>query len=193
MDIYFLGLTALRLKGKKTTLVVDPFTKESAKIIPGGRQVKFEATEADGVLITSKHVSHISADQVNNYRVVIDGPGEYELGGATIVGIPVFDQTTYYVKMDGINLLHLGGLRQSFTDSDLDKFPSIDILFIAVTKEAADIIAKLEPKIVIPLHFDEAALALFLKAIGKEGIKPISKLTITKEKLPSEMEVVVLE
>jgi hypothetical protein len=38
-----------------------------------------------------------------------------------------------------------------------------------------------------------APLSVFMKEIGKEGIVPQPKLSITKDKLPAEMQVVVLE
>lgn len=185
MDIYFYGLTAVRIRGKKTAVVIDPFSKEKT-----GK--KFEKVETDAVLLTAKNSPMTSLDQIQNYRVVIDGPGEYEVGGVAIIGIGVSDSTVYALKMDGIVLLHLGKLDISLSDSQIDKLPAADIVFATVGNEMPDIIAKLEPKIIIPMY-ETGALGGFLKGIGKEGLKPQAKLTITREKLPGEMEVVVLE
>lgn len=186
MDIYFLGLTAVRLRGRKTALVIDPFDREKSGI-------KFEKTEADAVLLTSKNARETSVSQVQNFRVVIDGPGEYEVGGVSIVGLPVGELTTYYIKMDGIALLHLGALQKPPSESEFEKYPNIDVVFVPVSlgKEAADMVAKLEPKVVIPIHFEENPAA-FLKELGKEEMKPQSKLSLTKDKLPQELEVVWL-
>lgn len=185
MDIYYFGFTSIRLRGKKTTLVIDPFSKETAGL-------KFEKTEADAVLLTAKNSPRISLDQVSNSRVVIDGPGEYEVGGVAIHGIAIDGIATYVVKIDGVTMLHLGDISNPLSDSEIEKYPSIDILFVYGGKDTADMIAKLEPKIVVPLNFTNETLDAFLKELGKESVKPVSKLTITKEKLPSEMEVVVL-
>ena len=185
MDIYFFGLTAVRIRGKKTAIVLDPFSKEKA-----GK--RFEKTEADAILLTSKNTSTTSLDQIENYRVVIDGPGEYEVGGVSINGISMGNATIYAIKMDGIVLLHLGKHDKAFSDSQIEKLPAADIVFTPASKEIADTLAKLEPKIIIPMY-EDGALESFLKEIGKDSIKPQSKLTVTREKLPAEMEVVVLE
>lgn len=188
MDIYHVGLTAIRIKGKKTTLVVDPFTKETAGL-------KWHQTPSDAVLLTSSaswRTPHIRTSAVDNYRVVIDGPGEYEVGGVAIVGIPIGQITSYYIKIDGIALLHLGLLDIPLSDSEFDRYPAIDILFVSVSSEAPRLVTKLEPKIIVPMNFTQASMAPFLKELGKEDVKPQPKLTTTREKLPAELEVVVL-
>lgn len=176
MDIYYAGLTCIRVKGKKTTLVIDPSNK----------------TEADAVLLTSPDAPTISTKQVTGYRVAVTGPGEYEVGGVGIAGFPVGKSTTYVLKVDGISILHMGNI-QNISESELDRYPNIDIVCIPVGPQASHIIAKLEAKVVIPIAFDQASLSTFLKEVGKEDVKPQSKLTITREKLPAELEVIVLE
>ncbi len=177
MDIYFLGQGAVRIRGKKTTLVVDPLEK----------------VDADGVLITNHDVTSIQLSKVNGLRVVISGPGEYEVGGAAILGVQVGEATTYSIKIDGVTLLHLGNLTKPLTDSEIDKYPSIDIVFLPAVREIVPLIAKLEPKIVIPIHFTKENIEPFLKETGKEGLSARDKLTTSREKLPQELEVVWLK
>lgn len=186
MDISFLGLSCVRLKGRKTTLIIDPFTKESSGI-------SFPKTEADAILFTAKQSPITITSQVSGYRVVIDGPGDYEVGGVAILGVKVADVTTYSIKIDGLSILHLGALSENLTDSDLDKYPNIDILLVPMRKDATSLVAKLEPKIVIPVLFNSETLIPFLAELGKESSKSQPKLSITRERLPSELEVVVLE
>ncbi len=61
-----------------------------------------------------------------------------------------------------------------------------------------------EPKIVIPMHYntklhnqkifpDFSGVDVFLKEMGKEDTKPSPKLSVTKDRLPAELTVVVLE
>lgn len=200
MDIYFLGLNAIRIKGKKTTLIVDPFSKEKTGI-------PFEKSEADAVLLTSEKSPFTSLDGVEGFRVLLNGPGEYEVGGASIVGVLAGGVTTYYIKMDGIALLHLGELKRPLSDSEFDKYPNIDIVFVPVGggmsingKDAAAMIAKLEPKIIVPINFKTGdkekmeldGIEIFLKEIGREVTRPQPKLSVTGEKLPQELEVVWL-
>jgi L-ascorbate metabolism protein UlaG (beta-lactamase superfamily) len=68
----------------------------------------------------------------------------------------------------------------------------------------AQVVSEVEPSIVIPMHYkteyhDEKAFGMlspvdvFLKAMGKEQIAPQPKLVVTKDRLPAELQVVVLE
>ena len=83
----------------------------------------------------------------------------------------------------------------------------MDILLIPVggvytidAQGAAKIAASLEPKIVIPMHYADPGSNLklepvdkFLKEMGAEKVEPQAKLSITTDKLPEELVVVVLE
>ena len=67
-------------------------------------------------------------------------------------------------------------------------------------KDAPDIIAQIEPKIVIPMHHKIEGLKFaldpvekFLSAMGKEKKDTQNKLSISGEKLPEELELVLLE
>ncbi|MCX6793894.1 MAG: lactamase, partial [Candidatus Gottesmanbacteria bacterium] len=60
---------------------------------------------------------------------------------------------------------------------------------------AVSVINEIEPSIVIPMHYGGvlATLKEFLKEIGKEEVVPQPKLTVTRDKLPEQMQVVILE
>ncbi len=106
-----------------------------------------------------------------------------------------------------MRLAHLGDLGHKLTEAQLEEVNGADILMIPAggtytidAKEAVEVVGQIEPKIVIPMHYQLPSLTIklapveeFLKEIGAEGVKPIPKLTISKERLPEEREVVVLE
>ncbi len=119
-------------------------------------------------------------------EIVFSGPGEYEAQGIAISGIASeAGNTIYNITVDGVNVVHLGNLGQSkLTESQVSDIGQVDILLLPVG--ASDIVPDLEPKIVIPM--DES----LLKALGKEDLASVPKLTITKDKLPEETEIVVL-
>lgn len=209
MEIIHLGHACFRLRGKSATLILDPFSETTG--------LKMPKSSADAVLITHKHPDHSDLSRVEGYRVLIEGPGEYETGGAQIVGISAFHDsdkgkergkiTVYHIEMDGLSLVHLGDLGVKLNESQIEELNGVDILMIPVgglftitPAVAAEVVAQLEPKIVIPMHyfvpglkFDLLPVENFLKEMGKEDVKPQPKLVITKDKLPQEMEVVVLE
>ena len=60
--------------------------------------------------------------------------------------------------------------------------------------QASKLAVKLEARLIIPMHYDEKALAAFLKEEGAESGKPQEKLTIKKKDVMTmEGEIVVLE
>ena len=68
----------------------------------------------------------------------------------------------------------------------------MDIVMITVTdvKMAAEISHQLDPWIIIPMGYEQ--VEEFLKEMGA-SVSPIQKLTMSKDKLPQETQVVVLE
>lgn len=211
MDIYWYGQACFKLKGKTGSVILDPFSPEAT----GLRLAK--DLEANVVLRTHDHPDHNNVSVVNGSQMVFGEPGEYEIKGMPIIGINSDHDSTegsqkgkntiFTINVDGLNIVHLGDLGQAkLTETQLTAIGQTDILLIPVggvytinSKQAAEIIAQLEPKIVIPMHYFVEGLKIqldpvdnFLKEMGSEAIQPIPKLVITKEKLPEEMEVVVL-
>ena len=149
--------------------------------------------------------------------MVFKDPGEYEVCGVVVTGISSFHDnsegsergknTIFHLMFDGLNIVHLGDLGQSkLTEEQVSQIGQTDILLIPVggvytidSKQAANIVSQLEPKIIIPMHFkieglkfELAGVEGFLKEMGAEGVIVQPKLSITKDKLPEEPQVVVL-
>lgn len=213
MDITWLGQACFKLKGKNATVVIDPFDPEFIGLkLPKDLQ-------ADVVLITHDHSDHNNAAIVSGPTgkpMVFTGPGEYEINGVVITGISSFHDDTqgsqrgkniiFHLLLDGLNIVHLGDLGQhELTEEQLNLIGQTDILLVPVgsfytiaAKEATGIVSQLEPKIIVPMHYKIDGLKVdlepvenFLKQMGAEDVNPISKLSITKEKLPEEPQVVV--
>ncbi|MBI2020221.1 MBL fold metallo-hydrolase [Candidatus Daviesbacteria bacterium] len=213
MDIYWYGQACFKLKGKSTTIVIDPFSPEFTGL------KKPKDLEADAILVTHEHEDHNFTDLVapKEGMMVFSRPGEYEVSGAVITGIDSFhdeslgsqrgSNTIFHLMMDGLNIVHLGDLGQSkLSEEQLTQIGDADILLTPVgsiytidAKAASDIVAQLEPKIIIPMHylieglkFQLEGVDKFLKEMGVEGVVPQPKLSITKEKLPEEPQVILL-
>lgn len=210
MDITWLGHACFKIKGKSATIIVDPFSPDSTGLkLP-------KDLEADIALSTHNHPDHNNLSAVSKNPIVITGPGEYEKSGVTITGTATFHDeqsgaqrgknTVYNIFIDGINVVHLGDLGHTLTDEQVSQIENCDILLVPVGsvytingEKAAHIVSQLEPKIVIPMHYKIPGLVYdlegpesFLKAMGAEGISPQPKLSITKDKLPEETTVVLL-
>ena len=210
MDIIWYGQACLKLKGKNAALLIDPFDSEFTGLkLP-------KDLEADIVFKTHDHKDHNNVGAVAGNPAVFSGPGEYEVKGVVISGIPSFHDdvkgaerglnTIVNATIDGLNIVHLGDLGQAVLTEDQIAAINADILLIPVgsvytidAKGASNIISQLEPKIVIPMHYGLEGLKFplepvdkFLKEMGAENIVPISKLSITRDKLPEELQVVLL-
>ncbi|KPJ70780.1 hypothetical protein AMJ51_01015, partial [Microgenomates bacterium DG_75] len=120
------------------------------------------------------------------------------------------ENTIYLISLDGLRLAHLGDLGHKLTETQLEELNGVDVLFIPVggtftidDNEAIEVVAQIEPRIIIPMHYKTADMKPdfgikltvddFLKAIGEEANKAKEKLDISKDKLPEEREIVVLK
>ena len=210
MDIYWGGQAMFRLKGKNATVIVDPFDPEFVGLkLP-------KDLDADIAIKTHEHKDHSNLEAVTGDPVKISGPGEYEIKGVSITGVGLFHDTKmgeergkntiYNISIDNLNIVHLGDLGHVLTDDQAEEVGNCDILLIPVgsvytidAKVASEVVSQLEPRIIIPMHFKTEGLKFelepvenFLKEMGLEDITAVPKLSITKEKLPEEPQVIVL-
>lgn len=211
MDIYWLGQSCFKIKGKGATVIIDPYDTDFTGLkLP-------KDLEAQVVLSTHEHKDHNNVAAVTGNPLIITGPGEYETAGISIKGIATFHDkvsgaekginTIYHVLIDGINIVHLGDLGHILTEEQSSEIDSTDILMIPVggkyslnAEEASKVVAQMEPGIVIPMHYQIPELKiegldsveLFLKEMAAENVEPQPKLSITRDKLPETTIVVVL-
>jgi len=198
-----LSFTSRNLGGQ-TGIVVDPFDETIG--------LKPPKLEADILLITHNHHDHNNAKAVSGSPFLIKGPGEYEVKGIYVQGVPAFHDnsqgkergtdTIYTIETEDLKLCHLGDLGQNeLTAEQLEKIGDVDILMIPVggfstisAKEALKIMAQIEPKITIPMHYFVPKLKQtkfdgvdkFLKVLGIKKIEALNKLTIKKKDISSE-------
>lgn len=213
MDIYWYGQACFKLKGKNATVVIDPYDPDFTGLkLP-------KDLSADVVLTTHDHKDHnfIFAVGGATKPMRFSAPGEYEVAGVVITGIDSFHDnsegsqrgvnTIFHLLFDDLDIVHLGDLGQTkLTEEQIAQIGQTDILLIPVgsiytidAKAANDIVSQLEPKIIIPMHYKIDGLKFelegvegFLKEMGAEGVVSISKLSITKDRLPEEPQVMVL-
>jgi len=173
--------------------------------------IKLSGLDADLVLFSSKKDSKENSSLVKNALnrkepFIIDEPGEYEVGGVFILGIPFDKKTIYIITINGMRLAFLGEISHEVTEKELEEIDGVDILFLPVGgnsvligKQAVHIQEKIQPKIIIPMSFKIPSLKVnfnevdeFLKEIGSEGLNSVDKLLIAKDRLPLEKEVILL-
>ena len=171
MEVSYLGKNSVRIVGRNVTFVSDPQ--------PGAGQ----KSTADISLIT---------EGVNNAAsgLVIDTPGEYEVKGMMVTGMPVGEGTAYVIQGDNGSVGILSDATETLSAEAQEQLSELDVLFIAAARH--ELIGKLEPKYVIPLG-EGAELKKFIDEMGATATEKQAKLKITGRDVPEETTVVVLD
>lgn len=193
MDISILDTNYIKVRGKHFSFVVDP-TSEKLKspstslpstTLRAGRAGK---TAADAVILL-KEDGASNFKNVEGYRIIIRGQGEYEINGAMVSSRETDGGVVYKLIVDNTNIV-LG--RSSEVTKILDKIESCQILILNADSDInQSIIGPLECSVVV-LYGEKRMDAA--KNLDKEKISPVQKFSLTKEKLADgmEMEVVIL-
>lgn len=173
-------------KDHEANIIIDPFTEETGLKVPN--------LSGDIVLVTHNHYDHNNIKAVKGDPFVIKGPGEYEVKSVFVQGVNsshgenngknLGQNTIYTIEAEDMKFCHLGDLGQKeLTDEQLEKIGAVDVLMIPVgggytisSAEAMKIVSQIEPKIVIPMHYEIPKLNIkldpvekFLKAMGKNA------------------------
>lgn len=213
MTLKYLGHAAFLIKSKEGKVLTDPFDPSIG--------LKFPTTEADIVTISHGHQDHNSLKGISGDPLVIDYPGEFEKKGIRVIGYKSFhdnkkgeergENILYKIEADEINILHCGDLGVVPDDDFVEQIGQVDILLVPVgghftinAEEAVEVVKRIEPQIVIPMHYNRKELNEkifkdlspvddFLKKIGVDSPPSESQLTMKKEDLTGEMKVIVMD
>lgn len=206
MEITWYGLSCFRLVERKhASVVTDPYGKTI-----GLPELKLRA---DIVTISHKARGHSHLSAVGGSKHVLNGPGEYEIGGVFITGIATFDKedngrnVLYVFDMGGLSVAHLGDLQQVPEQKDIEALGQVNVLLTPVgggnslnAAQAAELVSLLEPNIVVPMHYQLPGLKVdlegvdrFLKEMGIAEPREEASLKITASGLPLETETVLLK
>ncbi len=216
MDIQYLGHSCFQLKGKKGTVVTDPYQSSIGFTLP--------TLSADLVTVSHDHHDHNATDKINGTTrrdkpFLITKPGEYEVAGISVFGVETFHDahggvergknTIFTILLDDIRVCHLGDLGHELTIEQIEAIGAVDVVLCPVggsftidPAQAVSVINALEPAYVIPMHYrtpehdekvfgDLKTLSDFLHEYGM-NTPPVAKLHLDKGTLPEETELVVL-
>ena len=214
MEITWYGHSCFRLTERNyATVVTDPYDNKS---------IGYSALRLKSDIVTVSHDApgHNNTDSVKGTSHVIDGAGEFEIGGVFITGVQTDGtsgkkkakengarNTVYVFDYDGITVAHLGDLKQTPTQSEIESLGTINVALVPVggggglnAAKAAEVISLIEPNLVIPMHYSTPAVKLsldslnkFIKEMGLSKPETQPSLKVTRSGLPNETKVVVLE
>ena len=187
MDIKYLGEQSLLIKGKRESILVNPKKTVAVKNMP--RIVIYNEFQSDEM-------------NFENERVIISGPGEYEVGGVEINGYNSGSGTTIYtVTIDGLVVGILGKLKENLSDKKTEKLEAMDIMVVDIangegigSKAILQLAKKWGANYVIPVGYDNNSdLKKFLDEADFEGLDPVDLFKAERDNLPEGMEVVILK
>ena len=208
MDITWLGYSCFRIKGNQVVVITDPFPPDSGYSL--GKQT------ANIVTVSHPHPSHSYIQGIGGDPRIVKGPGEYEISGVLIIGIATFHDadggktkgknTAYIMEIDGISICHLGDLGQVLTSEQVEEIGDVDVLLLPVggvatidAAMAAEVIRQIEPKAVVPMHYQTPSLSReldpvekFLKEMGIDQVEARPKLAVSRTNLPISTQVFLL-
>ncbi len=193
MTIQFFGVSCFKITTKigndEISLVTDPFSEKTGKL---------PRNLAANVVTVSRRgdEKYDNVEAAGEGAFLIAHPGEYEVKGIPIYGIPTSSaNTAYHFLIDDVRVVHLGGIDKPLTDDQLGQIGEVDVLIVPVgggdalsNSDAADLVTRLEPRIVIPSH---GAPTAFVKEVGAKTIET-DKWKVTKKDLPQDETFIVL-
>lgn len=208
MDFQFKGANCVVITTKEGVLITDP---NLATL--GAKQPSF--SKIDVCLLTDP--SFRPTETAGAF--VVDCPGEYEVKGYAVRGIPTRShlakegeadlRTIYRVSSGELNVAILGHIYPELTDEELEALGMIDVLFIPIGGNgytldavgAAKLVKLIDPKLVVPTHYADPSLSYpmpqsdlepFLKELGAPH-QEVEKLKLKKETLGESLSVCVLK
>lgn len=205
MEIQYYGANCVRIVTKKAAITIDDNLSKLG--------LKSVTKPGDIALFTGEH-----ADPAADVKLVIDRPGEYEVSDTSIQGVAAqahLDEsgnnaTIFKIIGDDIRLVALGHIHPDLTDEQVEALGTVDILLVPVGGNgytldaigAARVIKKIEPKLIIPTHYDDKAIKYevpqapleeALKVIAIEPKETVPKIKLKAGELAETTQLIILE
>ena len=206
MEFQYYGANCIKISTKKANVILD----DNLSDLGGKSPMK----AGDIALYTGPH----GASTVET-KIVIDQPGEYEVSNVSIHGVSArahMDEenkktaTVFKITSEDVKVLAVGHIYPELSDQQLEEIGMIDVMLLPVGGNgytldvvgAQKIIKKVEPKLVIPAHYDDKALnypvpqqplADVIQQLGIESQETVPKLKVKSGELSDVIKLVVLE
>ncbi len=196
MNISWLGQSGFKIEYKNgdenAVLLVDPY-KFKGETTP-------RSLATDLVLLTSGNENTITF-QKEPYTIHL--PGEYETAKVSVFGFknpsknaPVIFKFT----IEEVTFAHLGQIEKTLDNKIADELDGIDVLMIPVgghttlsPEKASELITRLEPRIVIPMCFQDDdtgksfdSIKKFAKEMGIKNSEKETRYRLRKKELPQD-------
>lgn len=208
MDIQFYGANCLVLSTKGVRVVVD----DNLAAL-GAKSV----LKAGDIALYTSALTHQAPK--SDVKLAITHAGEYEVSDISVYGIPArshMDEegkqtaTMYKLISKELNILIVGHVFSDLSDDQLEKIGMVDVMFVPVGGNgytldpvgALKLIKKIEPKLVVPTHYDDGSLKYevpqqplqqALTGLSMEPKETTQRLKLKAGELPEVTQLVVLD
>ncbi len=207
MEFQYYGANCVRISNKKASIVIDDnLASLGAKAVTKAGEI---------ALFTGAHEK-----PAVETKIIIDQPGEYEASDVSIQGIAArghMDEdkqkktaTIYKLSVDDIRIAIVGHVYPELSNNQLEDLNIIDVLIIPVGGNgftldpigAMKLIKDIDPKIVIPTHYNEKginfevpqqSLEEVFKGLSMEPREAVPKLKVKAGELGDVTQLVILE
>lgn len=206
MEFQYFGGNCVRITTKKASVTVDEDI--------AGLGLKSPLKQDDIALYTAAH-----GTPTVNAKMVIDQPGEFEVSYVSVQGIATrahmdeegkHNATVFKLTAEDLKVLIVGHIYPELTDQQLESIGLIDVMIVPVGGNgytldgigALKLIKKVEPKIVIPVHYSDKAinypvpqqdLASVLQQLSMEPRETTAKLKLKAGEMLEGTHLYVLE
>jgi L-ascorbate metabolism protein UlaG (beta-lactamase superfamily) len=193
------------------TIITDPYE------VGGGLSYGRIREAADIVTISHEHTDHNNAAAIRGTPQVVRGAGSKVVKGIEFKGIASYHDrsrgkergpnTIFCFVVSDVKICHLGDLGHQLNDKQIADIGDVDVLLTPIggyftidPQDAAQICDRLNPRVVIPMHYqnDRCAFPIagvdeFLK--GRAGVRRMdtSEVELNAGQLPPTTETVVLK
>jgi L-ascorbate metabolism protein UlaG (beta-lactamase superfamily) len=156
MEITYLGLSCVRLRGRETQVVIDPPDGQLPGLSRSGPEL---IVRTEGRTDPDRLAHHEGSEQE------IAGAGEFEVRGVTVRGVDTGDgRTLMRVEVDDVGVVSVGRLSRQLTEEEIDALGHVDVLVVPVgggdalaAVAATKLVNSLTPAIVVPVRYRSPA------------------------------------
>jgi len=218
--IEYIGMSCFMIKSSKgIRIVTDPYKPEDKNILYND----LKKEPADVITVSCGHFSHCNVFSVGGVPYIYKRVEPAEIHGIKFRGVAsrclamdenkLQDAGDNYIicfEVDGISICHLGALGHKLSDDQVRQIGKVDILMVPVggvstlpVNDASEVCAKLNPKVILPMHYRSerctfptwAGVDEFLKdkknVFRCDTVVSSSELEFRSDELPSETRILV--
>lgn len=173
-DIEYKGANAIVFATKKVRVVFDPNLA-----VAGAKNVSVK----DSVEVVTEDRFAVTDPAP---RLLLNSPGEYEVGDVAISGIPARrhidtdadgeKSTIYKISVGDVRGVVIGNIQPKLSDDQLEDIGMVDFAIIPVggsgytldAVSASSMVRQLDPKVVIPVHYADSYINYEVPQAGVE-------------------------